>query len=155
MASKRNPFQKLSKAIDKEIRSKKFLKGLADKGAVLIRVRTRLGYSVEKFNGPRTKLEKLALSTKKIRKKFKSLASTTTKTKSNLTFTGKMLDSIKAKTSGRKAIIFISNKNRAEVAEYHEEGTDKMPARPFMHLGRIEVKELRRDVRERIRKILK
>lgn len=124
--------------------------------ADLIRVRTRLGYGAKTEGGPKGKFRELSKAYKKQRKK-KGVASTTSANKSNLTNTGKMLDSLKGKGTGETTgEVYIADKQREEVAGYHETGTDKMPSRPFMHVDAATKKKLtdsiRRDLIKQLRK---
>lgn len=94
----------------------------------------------------------------KINKFIKSrqpkLDGTTSPKRSNLTTTGEMLRSIAARLSGSKVIIEMLGSRNKKLLEYHTSGTDKMPARPFFELTLSELKQLRRIVREEIKKKL-
>lgn len=132
-----------------------------------IKKRTRLGGGVqtvnnEGFGGRRTKLDSLSESYKKKRKLYKSnLSSQTSPSKSNLTATGQLLDSIKSrKRPGDKLDFKVtgsrrkeldgskSNKTNEQVRKYVEE------KREFLGLTNAEVNKFTRLARKIIEKEL-
>jgi hypothetical protein len=79
-----------------------------------------------------------------------------TQTKSNLTMTGRMLETIKAIAHSSGIIkIFVSDPHRAEIAHYHHTGTAKMPPRPFLLLSDLQYKRFVKLVSERIKFLLR
>lgn len=147
--------------------SKTNLKPLANKAADLIRIRTRVGYGVSKSGSPKEKLKELKGSTKKSRntkKKRGLLSDETSPSKSNLTETGKLLDSIKASVPSAGVIQVrltgshgddLSNE---KLGEYMHEGSANREKRPFMGLTDLQIKQLtddlRRDLLARVNKAL-
>lgn len=111
-----------------------------------IKKRTRLGYGTKTNNGPKGKFIELAPSTKKQRARHKQsgdLSSFSTPNKSNLSDTGEMVDSIKGRgKSDYQGEVYLEGDRNNEIAEYHEEGTSKMPMRPFLHADSSMVKRL-------------
>ena len=123
-----------------------------------IRTRTRAGYGVDKFGGHKSKLKPLKPSTIKARKRAKKkgeLSGETSPSKSNLTWTGSMLDNIIAKVKGQKRIGItfsggtkgVSNKDKAGYA--HDLG------REFRNLSNIELKAFNREVKKILEGIVK
>lgn len=72
----------------------------------LIVKRTRLGYGVRTQFGNKTPLKMLSKSYKLFRKTFDRLSATTTSSKSNLTLTGQMLDSVKIIRAQNGKVVF-------------------------------------------------
>lgn len=86
--------------------------------------------------------------------------------RSNLTFSGALLDSIVAKVRNNRGIVEIPNDGHPnsklsmkELANLLEQGTDKIEARPFFGLADNEAKILesfiKREIRNKIRKQIK
>lgn len=132
-----NPFDKvMSEAQDllDQLTSKENLSKLGEEAAEMVKVRTRLGYGCR--DGKKEKLNPLSPGYIKQRKK-KNIPSTTTSTKSNLTLTGEMLDSIIYQVDGKELIIKFSNLDSVKKAEWVTLGD-----RPFMELTKQEVKRV-------------
>lgn len=125
--------------------------------AGMIRVRTRLGYGCAVENGAKGKFQKLADSTVKAKKKSSKLnRSLTSPTKSNLTNTGVMLDSLTGRSTGDfSGEVYLKGKRNNDVASYHEEGNPNLPQRPFMHIDTLTRKKLVDLIRRDIIKTLK
>lgn len=137
--------KKIDKALDKVLDSSN-MKEIGDDLADEIRVRTRLGYSVDSNNSLQKKLKPLAESTIKHRQNLKKqgkLHQDTTPKRSNLTMTGEMTDSIKAKPE-KGGIKITANKT----AKYHEN------TRPFLHLDKNQVKKWSRKIQQQLKSIL-
>lgn len=122
-----------------ELLSTKTTQSVADYAADMVRVRTRLGYGVD--GGVKRGLDSLSDGYKKTRAKAKkagTLYSETTPNRSNLTFTGQMLNSIYgiAYEAGRFLLTFKGDRNQ-EVAGYAVEG-----GRPFFSFSRAEVQQV-------------
>jgi len=124
----------------------------------LIVDRTRKGKGVKKTGGNRVKLKALSKAYIKYRKTQK-LHSTTSPRKSNLTFTGQMLESVKILKSTKDSAFSIGpsgrrkdGKRNADVSRWVTE-----KGRPFMNLGKVEIRELHRileaRLKERVRKL--
>jgi len=138
--------KKLEKVKD-EVTSKETLKPLAEETVEDIKTRVRAGYGVKKNKGSRSRLDKLADSTKKSRKNHKKqgkLSSDTKPSKSNLTDTGEMIDSLTADVKDDMIAITLDGSRNNEVAGYVSKD------RPFLHLSKSEFKRLV----ERLQKVL-
>lgn len=168
--------KKLKDAIEK-LKTPTRLQEIGDFSADLIRKRTRLGYGVDSTGSEKQKLKPLSDSYKQqragkisfITKKAKrgnviipikpkqkpELSESTTASKSNLTNSGQMLDSIKAKVSTNKVSIKPTGSrknsllNNLEVAEFVSKD------RPFNNLSNKEIKQLRDFVAQMLKLITK
>lgn len=151
-----------------ELLSKDYLQQLGAMASDMIRLRTRLGYGVEKPGQPRSKLATLAESTKKERKRLKGkgrLNESTSPNKSNLTRTGQLLSSLGVLSYGKTSVtVGVSGprndgKTNEQVARYAAEGStsddNPRPKRAFISLTDIEQKRLRETVRKDLAKKLK
>ncbi len=108
----------------------------------LIKKRTRLGYGVSEQGGSKKKLDALSEPYKKQRKKNKPKGPSTP-SKSNLTNTGDMLDSMIATKSGTgKVEIGFDNTEDQKKAEYVSE------KRPFNNLSKSETKQIEQELNE-------
>lgn len=150
-----DPLKRLDVALDKAIsraisKSKmtKYMRALA----AIIKKRTRLGFGVAKDGASKKKLK--GLSSKYIDKRKKSrLSSQTRPGRSNLTFTGQMLDALTG--GGEKegpGVVFLEenrndDKKNSDIAEWNE---DK--GRPFLYISKAERKQLEKKVRDDIKK---
>ncbi len=133
-------------------------KKILDEAAKIVRRRTLLGFGVEENEGPRKRLKKLSASYKEQRRrlgkprkvstgeKFRSklrLSPKTTPAKSNLTLTGQLLDSIRARVTGPGKGFLTPTGQRndgfsnEEIAAFVEEA-----GRDFMNLSNNEIKQL-------------
>jgi hypothetical protein len=118
---------------------------IAKAAAEMIRVRTRLGYGVPGDNKERQKLKTLSDGYKLFRKKHRGeLYDETTAAKSNLTFTGQLLNSLKEKKiTKNSATVGATGTRKGEsltnekLSEYVEE-----KGRPFIYLSNLENKKL-------------
>lgn len=132
-------------------KSPNFLNPIADIMADRIRVRTRLGYGVKQEGAEREKLKKLSSKYIDYRKKNRtSLSQFTTPKRSNLTFSGQLLDSISGRSNSRGIIIYLKNqrddgKENVDIKNYQEK-----QGRPFFYLTRTEITNLNREYRQRV-----
>lgn len=119
-----------------------------------VKKRTRLGYGVDSPGANRKGLKALSpnyIKKRRLDKKRGRLHPDTTPSKSNLTRTGQMLNSLQGKAqSGRKGIINLKasrndGKTNPEIAGYNEE-----KGRKFMNLSNLELKRARQLVRENL-----
>lgn len=138
--------------------------------------RTRLGDSVKKFDGPSEKFAELAKSTIEQRKKYKKNLKkfgkkTTSTTRSNLTATGEMLDSMKWKAKGSEITIYLDGDHEktlngktpskkiknSDLAKYMENGDSSRnrPPRPFFNMSKTEVDLIRKQIASDIRKLIR
>lgn len=139
-------------------KNKSLLKKMGLAAVDIVVTRTRKGFGVKKTGGNRKKLK--ALSKGYIaRRKMSNLHRTTSPRKSNLTFTGQMLESVKVLRSTKKSSFSIGpsgrrsdGKRNADVGRWVSD-----QGRPFMNLGRLEIKELskimRSQMKDRLQKI--
>lgn len=150
---------RLEKTLDKAI-SPKEAKALGEQAIELVRVRTRLGYGVKSPNGNRSRLKALTPKYIKFRRRFKRLSEFTRPSRSNLTLTGQMLDSLKLKTRKQKdrniTIITPSGSRRGggpsnlDVATYQAE-----QGRIFNNMSKNETNQLLRFYRKRFGDLLR
>ncbi|TXH09386.1 MAG: hypothetical protein E6R04_08090 [Spirochaetes bacterium] len=130
-----------------------------------IRIRTRLGYGASGHLRPREKLKPLAESSKDIRKGFKKageLSEFTSPGRSNLTFTGQMLDSLTVRVISMGKIIIDVTGIRKPTKKKDDLRTNKEVAqkvtdegRPFMYLTDKDYKAVINFVRDGFKSILK
>jgi hypothetical protein len=114
-----------------------------------VKTRTRLGKGVNEDGAAPVKLKVLSDAYKRRRKAEKNqLHAETTPSKSNLTFTGDMLDNIKYRIEGDKIIIYIEGDLNNKKAQWVTEG-----GRAFMNLSKPEQVEIIRLIRERIKQV--
>ena len=142
MASGTRQFQNIVKKLEKTVAESIKKAALVDVGVFardLIVKRTRLGYGVEKDLGSKKRLAKLSPNYVKRRKMFEGLSENTRPSRSNLTLTGQMLDSIistaktgiiEIKPTGRRD----DGKRNVDIARYQEEGGRGRPKRIFMRI---------------------
>ena len=144
----------LKKKVEEALGDNPEMDFILDELPAIIRIRTRLGKGVDE-GGSITKLDKLSDAYVKVRAKSKLHKDTKTK-KSNLTFTGQMLDSIKGERRGM-LFIFGFKGNRADgkitndkLAQYNRE-----KGRPFFKLSKSEESGLRRKITKIIKESVK
>ena len=148
--SKAAMMRAFEKALDKVVRSSSFRK-IAEDLVVQIRKRTRLGYGV-KEGGKQNKLTKLSDSYKEYRKKNKGkLSNQTTPSKSNLTLTGEMLDSMQVKVEGGTIVVSFGTKFAGQKAKWV---TTAKEQRRFLDLTTGERKQIAEEIRQLIIKEL-
>jgi hypothetical protein len=111
-----------------------------------IRVRTQLGYGVEKNLSEKYPLNNIKRTQKyeDFRKKFKGLSSFTSPKKHNLTLTGSMLDSLKIKSMSKTAIrIGPTGSDMFGVSNSSKAFWQEKMGRIFLRLSFQEVKQIR------------
>lgn len=126
------------------------MKELGKKAETMVKERTRKGFGVEKDNGPKTNLKGLSESYKKQRRRLSrqgKLSGETTPGKSNLTKSGKMIDSVTSSASRNEALIYIADSKSKEKAKHQSED-----GRTFMNLSKTENNELLKIVEDAIKK---
>jgi len=117
----------------------------------LIKVRTRLGYGVSSNGKQRKKLKKLSDNYLIFRAKHRDeLDSETSPERSNLTFTGQLLNSMKVKKAKKGSVIIgPSGKRSGERLTNDELGQHVEDAgRPFNYLSNLETKQVERFARK-------
>jgi hypothetical protein len=142
-------FDRLQKSVDDSI-SKSSMDDIGKALVEIIRVRTRLGYGVGATGDQRQKLKPLSLLYREYRRKNRRLMSPqATVNRSNLTFTGQMLDSLDVVSSKKGALSIAPTGTRKgglknlTLARYVAE-----QGRPFMSLSNNELKQLSRIIDE-------
>lgn len=140
--------------IDKFIKELKKLRATAEdelldigKAAVkLIKKRTRLGWGVDKVGASKSKLKALSTPYKNFRKKNKP-AGPSSASKSNLTYTGDMLDDLEATRNSDNSIhIDLATEESKRKAGWVSED------RPFNNLSKPEIKQLKQQLNKAIAK---
>ena len=155
MSSKRqfaNIIKKLEKTVEETI-SKAALKDVGVFARDLVVKRTRLGYGVKNNFEGKARLQKLNPNYIKKRKMFQGLSENTSATRSNLTFTGQMLDSIISQTKDRTIIIKPTGirddgKRNEDIARYAEQGARNRPKRVFLRISKLEFNQIVRFYRK-------
>lgn len=123
---------------------------LGEAAAELIKKRTRLGYGVDESGGSKAKLKPLSEPYKKTRKKHKPTGPSTP-AKSNLTYTGQMLDDLGPTSSSEGHVeIGFKTEESAQKAEWVTEG-----GRPFNNLSKSEIKQIEQALSEEVAKRIK
>lgn len=159
---------KVRASVEKELKeslNNSRMKEIGDFVLEKIRVRTRLGYGVSAHKSAREKLKPLADVTKEIRKGFKAsgkLSEFTSPGKSNLTFTGQMLDGLSVKVQSMGKVLVEITGNRKATRDPKAPRTNKEVARkvtdegrPFMFLTDKDYKAVVNFVRDGFKSILK
>lgn len=146
---------KVNKALNYLVEPKS-LRSLGAKEAEVIKRRTRLGYGVPEDGGPKDKFANLKDSTK-LSRKYKGrqgkLSDQTSPNKSNLTSTGKMIDSIVSKVEDRTTVITIEG-DRKSIAAYHQAGTSRMRKRRFLGLAAEDIQQIKAFMQDRLNQII-
>lgn len=174
MADPFDPFHKAMEQVLKDLTKAINMRSLGREAAEMIRLRTRLGYGVASDAKPRRKLKPLSSSYKAQRKgevafftknkkvipyepdRAPRLSRETSPTKSNLTFTGQMLDSIDVITAKQGEVLVgpsgerDDGKSNQEIAGYVAEA-----GRPFNHLSDIETKRMTELISDKINELVK
>jgi len=134
--------------------------------ANLIKKRTRLGYGVKEEGADKQKLAALSKPYIKIRKDSRKnlrgvLSSETSPSKSNLTFTGQLLNAILGRNKGiGKGEVYIKEQRNDGVKNSDiVEGQEKKQGRPFFYISKLEKQQLKnaaaKDLRDYIKKQFK
>lgn len=146
---------RLKKTIDQAIKPAE-MKPLGDFMLNLIYKRTKLGYAVARPLGTKKKFVPLSDTYKDFRRKYSGLSSTTSASKSNLTLTGQMLDSLSVKKASKGTItIGPTGKRNIELAIIHAEGGLHLPKRIFNNLSLLEYQQTLRFYRTRFGDLLR
>jgi len=120
---------------------------IAKEAAHLIKKRTRLGYGVEHHGAKKNRLDKLSDGYKATRKRHKPKGPSTA-SKSNLTYTGKMLDDLVAEPNGQgKAKIRLRTDLSRDKAKWVS------GKRPFLNLSKSEMKQLQQLLNKKLTKL--
>lgn len=146
------------KRANRKLSSNQELSKIGNQTIEQIQLRTRLGKGVEESNGRESRLEPLAPSTKRQRKR-KGIARPN---RSYLTETGQMLDSIRQRIMAGTIKIFftgtrddgLSNDELADIHQNKGAGRSRVK-RPFFFISKNDARKLRFTIRQRLRQILK
>lgn len=120
---------------------------LGEKAAEMIRVRTRLGYGVDRPGGKRRRLDALSDDYIEFREEHaRYLSGLTEPDRSNLTLTGQMLDSVTVTESklGRALIEPTGTRKGSSTTNQQVATGVTKGGRPFISLSDMEIKKLRR-----------
>lgn len=149
-------FAKVRRAIG-PAQNKLVLKLLSAEAISIIVKRTRLGYGVKKEGGERFKLSSIPWSEKyKLIRKTAPLDETTSPKKSNLTFTGQMLRSVKViKMTGNTIVIGPTGSRDDGLTNSEVAADNAKRGRTFMALSGNEHKQLTRLARRSFTDLLK
>ena len=158
MAKKTDPtkvFRDKMAKIRKKLLRTKTLDDIGEKAVDMLVQRTRLGYGIkEPGSQKQKKLDKLSPKYKAYRKLHKPTGNSTP-AKSNLTYTGQMLDDVQYKVQGEKR-----DGRSVEIGIYEDESAKKAGwvtdgGRAFMGLTKAQVKELKIWIGRNLRKLTK
>lgn len=147
----RKRYENAFREIVQVTKTPRFLNPIAEIIAERVRIRTRLGYGVDREGGEKKKLKALSPKYIDYRKKNKAiLYNQTTPRKSNLTFSGQLLDSISGRSNPRGIVIYLKDrrndgKKNVDIKNYQEE-----KGRPFFYLTRQEIVNTEREYRQRV-----
>jgi len=159
--------RKLEKAFQVSM-SVRVMKAMGEESVNLIRVRTRLGWGVEKSGQKRQRLISLTAPYIKQRKRYRASLSQFTRPgqkKSNLTLTGDMLDSMKV-TKAKRTQVVIGFPKRKHLPFPKDSKARSRPTiekvaaftakrRPFLNLTDLEERKLVRFYRKTFGDLLK
>jgi len=109
-----------------------------------IKIRTRLGYGVRKHGDQKSKLKPLSQKYVEQRKKFHGLSTMTTARRSNLTYHGSMLDSLRLKAISRNSIsIGPSGYDVDNVSNVAKTNFQEKAGRIYLRMSAQEIKKAR------------
>lgn len=138
--------------IIKDATRREFMKKLGKESRDNIKLRTRQGYGVNEKGGKREALRKLSDPYIERRKTLKKQGKLSQKTsprgvrgRSNLTKTGKMLDSLSYKVDGDSVEVFIKGSENQDKAKENAE-----MGRPFMNMTDKDIRRLTNLIKERV-----
>lgn len=145
--SLRNFFSRIEQTT-KEAISKKQMQHLGDFTVDLIVKRTRLGYGVDIQFGDKAPLKPLHPNYISFRKEFENLSDTTRPKKSNLTLTGQMLLSVKAKAeNGTIKIAPTGNRTDTDKTNLQIAAFNQRRGRTFNRVSKLEYNQMLREFR--------
>lgn len=142
------------KKLEKQIKQKldsKFMLELGAEAIEIIKTRTRAGFGVKKSSGVKEELK--ALSDKYIQQRRNMrLSRFTTPETSNVTQTGKMLASLRARKVGDSIEVGPGKQQRSDSEHTNEEIAEFLLAqgRVFMNLSKQEFQELLRIAKKKL-----
>ena len=147
-------FKKSNTKIMKEL--KDTLPDIGDAMIEEIQKRTKLGYGVDDNYGSKSPLKKLSDAYKRQRKNM-NLGERGKWNKSNLTLTGSMLESLKARTNKSSYTVTVrpTGSDEKGVSNARKAGQQEKDGRPFLYLSTPEIKRISKVLREALDKIVK
>lgn len=148
---------KIATSINQTVDSN-FMREVGEETKRLIYLRTKLGYGVKSQGGVRSKLKPLSpfyVELRKLIQKDGLLDGTTSPKKSNLTFSGQLLKSIKVKKAqdGRVWVGPIGYRDDGLTNEQVANTVSK--ERPFMFLSDLEIKKIQRFAQNNFTSVFK
>lgn len=147
---------KILKNAYKRISNTKFatssLKETGEKASDVIYKRTKAGYGVDKTK-TKERLKPLSPDYKKYRKENPPTGAFSSSTRSNLTYTGQMLNAIKVDVEKNNIIIKIDSSKRSKSNLTNSEVAARVSKeRPFFKLSKAELRIVTNFVKQLIRK---
>lgn len=145
----------------KEAISRTAMQEVGNFTASLIVKRTRLGYGVTNFTEGKKLLAPLKASTVKRRSMFAGLDGTTKPKKSNLTMTGQMLRSMRARVESAGVVVIeptgtrSDGKTNFQVAQYAHDGGPSRRPRIFNRISKAEFNQVKRFYRKTFSDLLR
>lgn len=132
------------------------MRALALEAIDIIVKRTRLGYGVRRTYGEKERLPSLSARYIDYRRAFKRLSSTTSPRKSNITLTGRLLDSIGIKRVSEGQVVITALGTRpGGLTNADLVGHLENKGRPFLRVSDLEFKQLIRIYRKTFGDLLK
>ena len=131
----------------KQLATKEFMKYVGDQIASDIKKRTKLGYGVATEGGPQEKLKPLSDNYKKYRKG--KVASDTSPSKSNLTFSGDMLNDLVVTVTDTKATIDLGSELSRNKEKWQRE-----QGRVFFNISKTQISMLTSLIKKKLKEIL-
>lgn len=160
MAIRINNFsQKLGEVLrraEANLTSRQTLDNIGDKLTDDIKKRTKLGFGVENQGGSQKKFKGLAPSTKKTRKsQSQKLSSDTSPAKSNLTFTGAMVDSINHESEKGRILIKATGQDEKGIKNSDKIKYNAEKGRIIFNLTKGQIRELKDEFQKRLELVVK
>ena len=141
----------LNKALEQSF-DRRYLTGVGDQIVNQIKVRTRAGFGVSSNGARQSRLRRLSteyIETRRFARAIGLLAPTTAPARSNLTFSGRMLESINYRFSNNRLTFGFDNSDAERVAtEVQTRG------RQFFNLSSTEISKLTSQFNIRLRTFL-
>lgn len=184
MANEFDPFKKKIEDALNKFASADNMQKIGDLAAGIIKKRTRLGFGVETTGADRNKLKPLSEKYIEFRKNLKGiqrakkavraggkvslktkqrasknpkieLSSDTSASKSNLTLTGQMLDSLKATSTQGSVTIEASGNRKDGLSNKEISGYVEEQGRKFLDLAKADLKQIKNYLESLVDKLLK
>lgn len=148
-------FDFLDRSVEESI-NKASMQDIGDALAEIVRTRTRLGYGVSKTGGSRQRLKSLSALYVEFRKESRaSLSRFTRPGRSNLTYTGQMLDSLEAEARDGNVEIKATGTRPEGLKNIDLSEYVSQQGRPFLDVSNNELKQLTRILDEGLNQSLR